>query len=226
VPGRFARWWILAPLALALLACGDGSAPAPKGERGQSAIDVTTLRRGNGPEPDSLDPQRARTDNAFNVLRDLFEGLTAIGDDGMPVPAAAESWTITPDGREYRFRLREGLRWSNGDAVVAQDFVTGLRRLVDPQTASQYAQVLEPVVNAGAIIRGEKPPAELGVDAPDERTLVLRLVNPAPYILGLVAHPSTFPVHAPSLARHGTDFARPGLLVSNGAFALEEWIVG
>ena len=222
----FARWSTLAPLAIALFACGDGSAPAPKTERGQPAVDVTTLRRGNGPEPDSLDPQRARTDNAFNVLRDLFEGLTAIGDDGMPEPAAAESWTITPDGREYRFRLREGLRWSNGDPVVAQDFVVGLRRLVDPQTASQYAQVLEPVVNASAIIRGEKPPAELGVDAPDDRTLVLRLVNPAPYVLGLVAHPSTFPVHAASLARHGTDFARPGRLVSNGAFTLEDWVVG
>ena len=125
-----------------------------KGSDGQAAIDVTTLRRGNGPEPDSLDPQRARTDSSLNVIRDLFEGLTAVGGDGKPVAAAAESWTVSADGREYRFRLREGLRWSNGDPLVAGDFVVGMRRLVDPATASQYAQILEPVVNAAAIVRG------------------------------------------------------------------------
>src|SRR4029450_12640639 len=96
------------------------------------SYDATTLRRGNGPEPDSLDPQLARTDAAFNILRDLFEGLTAVRPDRAAVPAAAESWTGSPDGREYRFKLRGGLKWSNGDPVVAADYVAGMRRLVDP----------------------------------------------------------------------------------------------
>jgi len=104
--------------------------------------------------------------------------------------------------------------------------VAGMRRLVDPATASQYAQILEPVVAASAIVRGERPPADLGVSAPDERTVVVRVVSPTPYLLGLVAHPSTFPVHRPSLAAHGNQFARPGRLVSNGAFVLEDWIIG
>ena len=160
------------------------------------------------------------------MIRDLFEGLTAVGPDGKPVPAAAESWTVSADGREYRFRLREGLRWSNGDPLVARDFVVGMQRLVDPATASQYAQILEPVVNAAAIVRGERPVTELGVEAPDDRTVVVRLANPAPYLLGLMSHPSTFPAHASALAAHGERPARAGQVISNGAFVLEEWVVG
>ncbi len=216
-------------LALAsLVACGGGK-PAPgAASNAQSAVtaDPTTLRRGNGPEPETLDPQRARTDSAFNILRDLFEGLTAVGPDGGAVPAAAESWTVSADGLEYTFRLRDGLRWSNGDPVRASEFVAGMQRLVDPATASPYAQVFEPVVNAAAIVRGEQPVDTLGVSAPDDRTVVIRLVNPAPYLLGLLAQPGTFPVHGPSLAQHGTEYARPGRLVSNGAFVLRDWVVG
>jgi oligopeptide transport system substrate-binding protein len=70
------------------------------------------------------------------------------------------------------------------------------------------------------------PPQALGVEAPDDRTLVIRLAAPAPYVLSLLAHPSTFPVHAPSLAQYGEDHARPGKLVSNGAFVLTEWVLG
>jgi len=218
---------LLALLAAGFVACGGGDrdASSPAGA-GKAAAERQTLRRGNGPEPDTLDPQRARTDAAFNILRDLFEGLTAIGPDGEPRPAAAESWQVSEDGLEYTFRLREGLRWSNGDALVAADYVAGMRRLVDPATASPYAQVFDPVLNAAAIVRGKAPPATLGVSAPDERTVVIRLQHPAPYLLGLLAQPGTFPVHGPSLAEHGNEHARPGRLVSNGAFVLGDWVVG
>jgi len=217
-----------AALLALLVACGGGHSETAAPEEGEAAVapDPTTLRRGNGPEPDTLDPQRARTDASFNILRDLFEGLTAIGPDGSAVPGAAESWTASADGLEYTFRLREGLRWSNGDALQASDFVAGMRRLVDPATASPYAQVFEPVVNAAAIVLGEQPPETLGVSAPDDRTVVIRLRNPAPYLLGLLAQPGTFPVHGPSLARHGAEYARPGHLTSNGAFVLSDWVVG
>jgi oligopeptide transport system substrate-binding protein len=225
---RGLRAMAVASVLAMLAACGGGkpaSAPADA-DKAVVAPDPTTLRRGNGPEPDTLDPQRARTDASFNIQRDLFEGLTAVGPDGGAVPAAAESWSASADGLEYAFRLREGLRWSNGDAVVASDFVAGMRRLVDPATASPYAQVLEPVLNAPAIVAGKQAPDALGVTAPDDRTVVIRLANPAPYLLGILAHPSTFPVHGPSLARHGAEYARPGNLVSNGAFVLKDWVVG
>jgi len=211
-----------------LVACGGGKPATAPADAGTSVVaaDPTTLRRGNGPEPDTLDPQRSRTDASFNIQRDLFEGLTAVGPEGEAVPAAAESWTVSADGLEYTFRLREGLRWSNGDPVLAGDFVAGMRRLVDPATASPYAQVLEPVLHASAIVAGKQAVDTLGVTAPDDRTVEIRLVNPAPYLLGVLAHPSTFPVHGPSLAQHGSEHARPGKLVSNGAFVLEDWVVG
>jgi ABC-type oligopeptide transport system substrate-binding subunit len=175
---------------------GCGRSPSPSATPAAdapSASEASTLRRGNGPEPDSLDPQRARTDSGQHILRDLFEGLTAVGPDSAPVPAAAETWTVSDDGLEYRFRLREGLHWSNGDPLVAEDFVAGMRRLVDPATASQYAQILEPVVAASAIVRGERPPADLGVSAPDERTVVVRVVSPTALPAGARRAPKHFP---------------------------------
>ena len=217
---------------LALTGCGGGDGKNAASTPGQpvatrhAGYDPTILRRGNGPEPESLDPQQARTDAAFNILRDLFEGLTAVGPDGAPVPAAAESWTVSPDGLEYRFALRSGLQWSNGAVLKAADYVTGMRRLVDPKTASPYAQFIGPIVNAEAITRGAKRPEELGVSAPDDRTVVIRLQEPAPYLLGLLAQPPTFPVYLPSLQANGAAYARPGLLVSNGAFELEDWVIG
>jgi oligopeptide transport system substrate-binding protein len=216
----------VAVLLLGLAACGGGDGKPQPAAQGPAATAVTMLKRGNGPEPDTLDPQKARTDGAFNILRDTFEGLTAVGPDGGAAPAAADSWTVSSDGLEYRFHLRDGLRWSNGDALVAGDYVAGMRRLVDPATASPYAQILESVVNAAAITRGERPAADLGVSAPDDRTITIRLQNPTPYLLGLLAQPGTFPVHGPSLAKHGGAYAKPGNLVSNGAFILSDWVIG
>lgn len=232
---RAHRPWLagLCAALLLLAGCGKGkdesSAAGDAAQTGSqlpSDFDPKTLRRGNGPEPDTLDPQVARTEGAFHILRDAFEGLTAVGPDGAPVPAAAVSWTVAPDGLEYRLTLREALRWSNGDVLTAADFVRGMRRLVDPGTASPYAQMLDPVVNAAAITRGEKKPDELGVSAPDDRTVLIRLATPAPYLLGLLSQPGTFPVHGPSLAANGAEYARPGKLVSNGAFVLDDWVLG
>jgi oligopeptide transport system substrate-binding protein len=182
-----------------------------------------TLRLGNGPEPESLDPQRAEGVSAGNILRDLYEGLTAVSASGAPAPGAASGWERSDDGLDYVFHLRPEARWSDGDAVTAEDFVAGLRRTVDPATASVYAQMLAPIENAERIARGELPPERLGVEALDPHTLRLRLKAPAPYVLGLLSHPSTFPIHRPSLDRYGPAFARPGRLVSNGAYRLVEW---
>ncbi len=206
-----------ASASLALAGCGRKD---PAGRAGS-----TVLLRGNGPDPDSLDPHRARSTEAMNVLRDLFECLTRLDEKAAPIPAAAESWSVSEDGRVYTFSLRPRLRWSNGDVLVAADFVAGLRRLVDPATASQYAQVVDVILNAPDIVAGQQPPEALGVTAPDERTVVITLSSPAPYLPGLMAHPSCAPLHRPSLAL-GSNFARAGSQVSNGAFVLAEWLQG
>ncbi|MEC9406052.1 MAG: peptide ABC transporter substrate-binding protein [Pseudomonadota bacterium] len=192
------------------------------------AVELATeqvLRKGNGAEPQTLDPHKAEGVPSSNILRDLYEGLTGEAPNGDIIPGAAESWTISEDGTVYRFRLRESARWSNGDPVTAQDFVFGLRRSADPMTASKYAQILAPIQNAERVVSGELPVEELGVKALDELTVEIRLKAPTPYFLGLLNHSSTYPVHRPSIEAHGDKFSRPGNLVGNGAYVLSEWVV-
>lgn len=184
------------------------------------------LLRGNGPEPDSLDPQKARSVEAHVVLRDLYECLTSLAKDAGTAPGVAKTWEASPDGLTYTFHLRDNARWSNGDRVTSDDFVFALRRLVDPATASQYAQLIDVVENATAIVAGRAAPATLGVAAPDDATVVVRLAAPAPYLPGLLSFPSTCPVHRPTLEREGARFTKPGVMVSNGAFVLEGWVAG
>jgi oligopeptide transport system substrate-binding protein len=206
-----------APLAaLTLGACGTK-------DRGQK---TAVLLRGNGPDPDSLDPHKARSTEAMMVLRDLFECLTRLDKDAAPAPGAAESWAASDDGLVYTFRLRPNLRWSDGKPVVARHFVAGLRRLVNPETASQYAQVVDVILNAPDVITGKKPVDTLGVAAPDDHTVVITLSAPAPYLPALLAHPPCAPLHVDERTAIGPEFARPGTQVSNGAFVLAEWLQG
>jgi oligopeptide transport system substrate-binding protein len=226
----------LASAALLLLTAGcsrpgdDPTLPVAKtvqvgGTTGEELAAEQILRKGNGTEPESLDPHRAEGVTSSNILRDLFEGLITEAPDGTLIPGAAESWTISEDGRVYSFKLRPDARWSNGDPVVAEDFAFGLRRSADPATLSEYSAILYPIDNAYAVVNGSLPPDRLGVRAIDPHTLEVRLHSPTPYLLGLLTHSSTYPVHRPSLQTFGDKFARPGNLVSNGAYRLNAWKV-
>lgn len=186
---------------------------------------ASLLRIGNGPEPETLDPHKAEGVSTANILRDLYEGLVIEGPGGTLRPGVAERWDVADGGRLYRFHLRADARWSNGDAVTADDFVAGLRRSADPRTGSNYTQILAPIDNAAAVSRGELPPERLGVEAPDAHTVLIRLHAPTPYFLTLLNHQAMLPIHRPSLARWGAAFARPGHLVSNGAYRLVDWVV-
>lgn len=214
----------LASLAGAVLlgGCSRETGTSPSVASTQGAV----LLRGNGPDPDSLDPQKARSYEAQLILRDLCEGLTSLAKDASPAPGVAREWNVSADGKTYTFMLREEARWSNGDRVVGADFVAALRRLVDPATASQYAQIIDTVLNARDIIAGRKPVESLGVASPDDGTVIIRLVAPTPYLPGLLSHPSTCPVHRPTLAAHPNEIAKPGVMVSDGAFVLKEWVQG
>ena len=184
----------------------------------------TTLRIGNGNEPETLDPHRVEGVSASNIVRDLYEGLTAVSPTGAVILGAAERWEVSADGRDYRFHLRPGARWSDGSSLTAADFVAGLRRSVAPATGSAYAQMLALIESAPEVIAGALPPERLGVAALGAHTLQILLRAPAPHLPGLLAHPSTFPIHGPSLQRWGREFARPGRLVSNGAYRLADWL--
>ena len=126
----------------------------------------------------------------------------------------------------WTFKLRDNAKWSNGDPVTAGDFVFSLRRLVNPETASFFAETLDAIKNVSAIVAGEQPVDALGVSANGDQELVITLERKTPYFLSLLTHPSAFPVNARNIAEYGEAFSRPGNLVSNGAYKLDDWVLG
>ena len=188
------------------------------------AADAALYRRGNDADPETLDPHRSSTVAEAHLLRDLFEGLLTYDNRGAIIAGAAESWTVSADALTYRFTLREAGRWSSGEPVEAGAFVYALRRILRPETAAKYAAVLYPIRGAAAVNRGAAPPEALGVAAPDPRTVAITLDKPTPYLLELLTHQTSLPVHPPSVERHGDAFTRPGNLVSNGAYVLRDLV--
>jgi oligopeptide transport system substrate-binding protein len=227
VPGttrRLFRRLLLLGFAAALALPGCGQPEGPGGEPLKPGVQI--LKRGNGAEPLTLDPHRAVSVPSLNILRDLFEGLVATAPDGSPMPGVAARWDTSEDGLSWRFELRRNARWSNGDPVTAADFVAGMRRALDPATESASAGLLAPLLNARGVMSRRLPPEELGVEALDEHTLLIRLSAPTPWLPELLTHPVSSPLHGTAYAQHGETFARAGRLVSNGPFFLSEWQPG
>jgi oligopeptide transport system substrate-binding protein len=184
------------------------------------------LRRGLPGEPGTLDPQLADDNFSLQVVRDLYEGLTAEDRHGRIVPGAASSWTVDTTGTIYTFQLRPDAKWSDGDRTVAAEFVAGLRRAIDPQTASGSAALLTVIKGADDIIAGRKKVTSLGVTAIDESSVRIELEHPAPFVLQILSQPVAAPVHlgshSPSAGAKSADTAH----VSNGAYTLISRIPG
>ena len=191
---------------------------------GTGAFAEVVFNRGNSADPESLDPHKTSAVYEANILRDLFMGLMVHNAKAELQPGAAESHTVSADGKTYSFKLREGGLWSDGTPVTAEDFVFSWRRLVDPATAAEYAYMLAPVVNAEAITKGEKKPDELGVKAIDSMTFEVTLNAPTPYFLEMLTHQATYAVSKANVEKFGADFVKPGNLVSNGAYVLSEFV--
>lgn len=180
------------------------------------------FHRGNTAEPATLDPHFTTATYEAHVLHDLLEGLVIRNAEGTMVPGAAESWVISEDGTTYTFHLRSDARWSNGAPVTAADFAFSLRRILIPETDAPYANVLYPIKNAEGVNTGDAMPQTLGVEAIDDKTLRITLETATPYFLELITHQTSLPVYPPAVEAHGDEFARPGNLVSNGAYKLTE----
>ncbi len=180
------------------------------------------FHRGNTAEPSTLDPHYSTTTYEANVLQDLLEGLVTHDANGKVVSGVAERWEIGEDGTTYTFHLRGDAKWSNGEPVTAGDFAFSLRRILIPETEAPYANILFPIKNAESVHAGEASPQTLGVEAVDDRTLRITLETATPYFLELMSHQTGLPVYPPAVEAHGGDFARPGTMISNGAYKLTE----
>jgi oligopeptide transport system substrate-binding protein len=192
------------------------------------------LHRGLGYEVSDLDPHLATGLSEYSVISALFEGLVAEDPvDLHPVPGVAESWEVSADGLVYTFHLRADARWSNGEAVTAQDFVASWRRVLTPSLAADYASMLYIIEGAEAFHQGAtKDFAQVGAAAPDARTLRVTLARPTPQFLAMLTHQVWFPVPMASLAANGPAYergnpwTRRGQLVGNGPFVLKSWRPG
>jgi len=223
---KLCRNWLFALISVFILnACGQGESNVERGNR------EGILYKGNGIEPQTLDPHTATGVPEHHILAALFEGLVAKDPATLEiVPGVAESWTISDDGKIYTFKLQPNAKWSNGDVLTAHDFVWSWWRGLQPQLGNQYVFMYFPVKNAEDYFKGEISDwDQVGIKALDDTTLQIELRNPTPYFLQLLDHYSTFPVHRSTIEKWGapdesyTRWTRPENIVSNGPFKLDEW---
>ncbi len=191
---------------------------------GNTSSSLKILKRGNGTEPQSLDPHKTSGVPESNITLDQLEGLLSTAADGQNIPGVAERWEVSSDGKTYTFFLRQNAKWSNGDPVTANDFVYAWQRMVNPLTASNWTYIIQPVKNAKEISKGEKQVTELGVKADGDYKLIVELNAPTPYFLSLAAHSCMVPLHKKTVEASPDKWMRPGSMVGNGAFVLDEWM--
>jgi len=203
-------WW--RRLACLLCSLGLGLSPGLA-----DSAKAETLRRGLGPEPDSLHIHRAQGLAAVNLLRDLREGLTTFDAQGEPAPGVASSWELRDGGLRWIFSLRKDAYWSDGSAVTAEDFVRGWSQALTPATAAVNAALLKDVLNAESVLKGELDAADLGIKAIGPHTLEVRLQRPVPWLPELLAHPVTYPLHN----KDAEDLRAAPV---NGPYQLVEWM--
>jgi oligopeptide transport system substrate-binding protein len=172
----------------------------------------------------TLDPQLNEETAGSHVLRQIMEGLMIQDAQGNLRPGVATGFEASDGNTVYTFTLRDDAKWSNGDPVVAQDFVNGWRRAADPATASPYAWYVEltQMKNAAEIVAGTMPPSELGVEAVDDHTLKVTLNQPVPYFPAMTSYATLSPIHLATVEKHGSNWTAPENYVGNGAYMLTE----
>jgi oligopeptide transport system substrate-binding protein len=192
-----------------------------------------TLHFGNGTEPQDLDPHTVTGVPEHHLLDALFEGLVVPSpeSDHEVIPGVAEKWETSPDGRVYTFHLRANAKWSNGDPVTAADFVKAHKRILTPSLAAEYAEMLYLVAGAEEFHKGKTTDFEqVGVKAVDEHTLRYTLRQPTPFFIRTLVHYSWYPVHMPTVEKHGglekkgSRWTRVENFVGNGPFVLKAWL--
>ncbi|MFP3378252.1 peptide ABC transporter substrate-binding protein [Bacillus wiedmannii] len=221
-------------MSMALTAC-SGSGGEKKstttssggGEEKKSEIKYAAkqvLNRTENQEIPTMDVSKSTDTLGSQILGNTMEGLYRLDKDNKPIPAAAESSTKSEDGKKYTFKLRKDAKWSNGDPVTAKDFVYAWQRLLDKNTAAEYAFIAYYIKNAEAINKGEKPLTDLGAKAVDDYTLEVELEKPVPYFLNLMAFPSYYPLNEKFVKEKGDKFGlEADTTLYNGPFVMASW---
>ncbi|HDR4422069.1 TPA: peptide ABC transporter substrate-binding protein [Bacillus cereus] len=220
-------------MSMALTACsGSGgekksTTTSSGGEEKKSEIKYAAkqvLNRTENQEIPTMDVSKSTDTLGSQILGNTMEGLYRLDKDNKPIPAAAESSTKSEDGKKYTFKLRKDAKWSNGDPVTAKDFVYGWQRLLDKNTAAEYAFIAFYIKNAEAINKGEKPLTDLGAKAVDDYTLEVELEKPVPYFLNLMAFPSYYPLNEKFVKEKGDKFGlEADTTLYNGPFVMASW---
>ncbi|MDO5299726.1 MAG: peptide ABC transporter substrate-binding protein [Clostridia bacterium] len=201
-------------LAAMLLACVSVSALAE--------AKITFQMSG---EPDSMDPTLNDYSSGSYALQSLFRGLYKYAQDGSLVPAMAESYEVSEDGCTYTFKIREGLKWSDGTPLTAHDFEYSWKRVLDPDVGSETAYTLYAVIKNGYECFVDKTVAvdDLPIKALDDTTLQVELIAPASYFIQLTATTAFMPVQQATVEANGNDWVTtPETYVCNGPFMVAE----
>ncbi|ETP69488.1 hypothetical protein G159_06555 [Planococcus glaciei CHR43] len=229
-------WFLCLVLGLGffLAACsGNSDAPAPENSEGGTEGGASgeldseqVLNLMESAEIPTMDSALAEDTVAFNILNNVNEGLYRLNQENLAEPAMAEGEPeVSEDGLTYTFKLREA-NWSDGTPVTAQDFVFSWQRAVDPATGSPYGPYMMAgtIKNAAAIAEGKMDKAELGIEATDEKTLVVTLERPVPYFLSLMSFGTFLPQKEDFVAEKGGAYAsNSDNLLFNGPFILTNW---
>lgn len=209
--------------ALAILGTVITSAPCVRAQAPAAASDAS-IAVNLGTEPQTADPAKASGIPESEIILNLLEGLVITDPDCRILPGIADSWKISPDGLTYSFHLRAA-KWSNGDPVTADDFIWEWLRVLQPETASEYAILLYYIVGAREFNEGKTTDTStVGLKAPDKRTLEVRLKEPTPYFMNMLAHSIFVPFHRKSIEVGPREWVvNPKSYLCCGPFRLKEW---
>ncbi len=175
-------------------------------------------------DPPSIDWTLSTDNVSKEVIEFLHEGLLVHSLDAKVNAAMAESWEVSNGGKTYTFKLREGLKWSDGQPLIAQHFVDGFERALNPKSACEYAYFLFDLVNAEDYQGGKITDfSKVGIVAKDDRTVVVNLRNPVAFWIFVPAFWPTYPIRKDVIATHGDKWVDPGKMVSAGLYKLVEY---